>query len=63
MLGLADYPGPTRTKRMSDRDGASVDVDLIGIEFQVPDRGNALGGEGLVDLEDIDVIDLYARQF
>src|SRR5262245_12761173 len=40
---------------MSERDRAAVDVDAAEIEREVPGTGDDLGGERLVQLDQIDV--------
>ena len=45
---------------MTERDGATVGVHLGGVDAQLTHAVDSLRGEGLVDLEDIDVRDLEA---
>mmetsp|Transcript_78098 Transcript_78098/g.205028 ORF Transcript_78098/g.205028 Transcript_78098/m.205028 type:complete len:287 (-) Transcript_78098:240-1100(-) len=45
---------------MSDRDGATVHVDLRGVPAHLLVDGERLGGEGLVGLDDVEVLDLPA---
>ena len=42
---------------VAEGDGAAVDVDDLGRDAQVGHRGHADGGEGLVELEQVDVAD------
>ena len=42
---------------MADGDGAAVDIDLGHIELQIAGHGHGLGGEGLVGLDQVDVLD------
>src|SRR6058998_964873 len=42
---------------MAERDAATVDVYLLGIELEIADAGDRLGGESLVQLHEIDLID------
>src|ERR1700722_8049326 len=45
---------------VAQRDGAAVDVDLVLVDAEVVDRGEADGGEGLVDLEEVDGTEVNA---
>src|SRR3954453_11678337 len=45
---------------MPEGDGAAVDVELVDVEVQIPDHGQDLPGERLVDLEEVDVPALHA---
>ena len=47
-------PRPRHADRVAERDGAAVDVDLVLVDAEVVHRGQADGGEGLVDLEEVD---------
>ena len=47
-------PGTRHADRVAQRDGAPVDVDLVLVDPEVVDRGEPDGGEGLVDLEQVD---------
>src|SRR5688500_863000 len=42
--------------RVADGDRAAVDVDLLLVDVEHPDRGKRHGGEGLVDLPQVDVV-------
>ena len=44
-------------ERMAQRDGAAVDVDPRGIELELADAGDGLGGKGLVQLDQVELID------
>jgi hypothetical protein len=48
--------GPRAAERVAERDGAAVDIDPghVGVVFSGP--GQHDGREGLVDLDDVDVI-------
>ena len=47
---------PGRADRMAERDGAAVDVDLRGIPAEVLVDRAGLGGEGLVGLDQVEVV-------
>ena len=42
---------------MAEGDGAAVDVDALGVEVQRADDGQGLGGEGLVEFDEADVVE------
>ena len=42
---------------MADRDGAAVDVDLVGVDAELLGRGQRDRGERLVDLDDVELVD------
>src|SRR5438105_690732 len=50
-------------ERMADGDGAAPDIHLLRIGFQQLDYGQCLGGEGLVDLDQVHVFKLQAGAF
>src|SRR5271157_5286668 len=50
--------GAGTTQRMPQRDRPAVDVDARGIEMCFLDDGQRLGGEGLVQLDHINVVEL-----
>src|SRR3954454_8865108 len=53
---VADDAAARAAERVADRDRAAVDVDLLGIEVAPQlQAGEALRGEGLVELDDVDV--------
>ena len=54
-------PGARAAERMADRDRAAVDVDQVGIALELVNHGNGLSREGLVDLEQRQLVDLPAR--
>ena len=53
-------PGARHADGVAERDGAAVDVDLVLVDAEVVHRGQADGGEGLVDLEEVDGADVDA---
>src|SRR5690349_8280362 len=52
-----------RAERMPERDRSPVDVDALGIDVQLALGVERNGGEGLVDLPEIDVRHFHARFF
>src|ERR1700744_1188426 len=56
----ADEHRAGRTERVTERDRAAVHVDLGGIDVERLQEAQHDGGEGFVDLEEIDVLDLHA---
>src|ERR1700761_626322 len=58
--GSGDH-GAGGTQRVSHRDGAAVDVELLVRDVQVLLELQHDGGEGLVQLEQVDVVDRQAR--
>src|SRR5271157_1375582 len=46
--------------RMPERDGAAIDVDFAGIPAEVLVDRAGLGGESLVGLDEVEVLDLPA---
>ncbi len=48
---------------MAQRDGAAVDVDLAHVKLQLARHGDGLGGESLVGLDQINVLDGNAGLF
>src|SRR6478736_3325353 len=54
-----DDPGATRPDRVTERDRAAVDVDLVPIEPQGTPVGEGLGGERLVDLDQVEGLDRH----
>src|SRR5713101_9861968 len=52
--------GPGGAHRMAEGDGAAVRVDLLGVDFELADDGHRLGGEGFVQLHEIDIVDRHA---
>ena len=49
-----DDPRSRRPDRMAERDRPAVDVDLVPVEAELPSIGERLGGEGLVDLDQVE---------
>jgi hypothetical protein len=47
--------GAGRADRVAERDGAAIDVDAGWVEPKFGDDGEALRGEGLVDLPQVDI--------
>jgi hypothetical protein len=45
--------GAAGTDRVPEGDGAPEDVDLLRVQLQLAQDGEALGGEGLVELEQV----------
>ena len=41
-------------------DGPAVHVECVGVDAQVAVAGDDLGGEGLVDLDEVEVVDGHA---
>ena len=56
-----DEPGAAHAERVAERDRAAVDVHALLVEAEVAHDGEALRGEGLVQLDQVDVADLHAR--
>src|SRR5262249_60768485 len=54
---------PGTAKRVAEGDGAAVRVELLGVDAQFADYGEGLGGEGLVEFDDVDVLDGLAGAF
>src|SRR5271170_5098480 len=53
----AEDHAPGGTEWMPHGDGAPVDVDLLQIEIEVLDKAQHDGGERLVDLDQVEVLD------
>jgi hypothetical protein len=45
---------------VSGGDGAAVDVGLLGVEPELVDAVDRLAGEGLVDLDEVDLVERQA---
>src|SRR5262249_48724698 len=60
LQGVDGGPGAGHAEGMADRDRAAIDVVLLGIDAELVARIEALAGEGLVELPEIDVVDLQA---
>src|SRR5437588_2065735 len=50
-----------RAERVAQRHGAAVDVDLVLVDAEHPDRAQGDRGKGLVDLPQVDVVDAQTR--
>src|SRR3546814_14605022 len=59
--GLAGDACAGGAERVAERDGAAVEVGLVEIEAQLVGAGQRLGGEGLVQLDDVEVLHGEAR--
>ena len=55
--------GAGSADRVAEGDRAAVGVDLVLIEPEVVDHGECLGREGLVELDDLDLLELAPRAF
>src|SRR5947207_3722961 len=55
-----DQPRAGRPERMAQGDRAAVHVDLVHVRLELATPGRDHRGEGLVDLDQIDVVDLHA---
>ena len=53
----AEQPGARAAERVADRDGAAVDVQLVVVDAQLAHGCEHLRGEGLVELDQVDVLD------
>ena len=53
----ADQDRAGGADRVAERHRAAVDVDLVAVELEVADELLGDDGEGLVDLEQVDVVD------
>ena len=54
-----DDPGAARADRVAERDRAAVDVDLRPVEAEGAAVGERLGGERLVDLDEVERLDRH----
>ena len=52
--------GAARAERVADGDGAAADVDFSFVHLEHADAGQRLGGEGFVELDEVDVGQLEA---
>src|SRR6202140_3131883 len=57
---VAGQPRACHAERMADSDRAAIDVVLVGIDAELVARIQALAGEGLVELPNVDVVHLEA---
>jgi hypothetical protein len=55
-----DQPGAAHAQRVAERDGTAVDVHLRRIEAKLTDAGDRLAGEGLVELDEVEILDAEA---
>src|SRR5439155_15879367 len=55
-----DQAGAGRPERMPERDRAAVHVDPVHVRLELAAPGGDDRGEGLVDLDQVDVADLHA---
>src|SRR5699024_4265249 len=46
---------------MPERDAATVDIQFVQVDAELPCTGQDLGREGFVDLVEVDVVDGHAR--
>ena len=53
-----DEPRAAHPERMAERDRAAVHVHLLGVEAELPDHDEALRGERLVQLDQVEVSDV-----
>mmetsp|Transcript_8914 Transcript_8914/g.31594 ORF Transcript_8914/g.31594 Transcript_8914/m.31594 type:complete len:238 (+) Transcript_8914:303-1016(+) len=53
-----DLPRASAAQRVSQRDGTAFRVDLVHRNLEMIDCESCLGGEGLVDLKNVDVLQL-----
>src|SRR5262249_53627771 len=52
-----DDPGAAGPDRVAERDRPAVDVRLVPVEAELPAIGQRLGGERLVDLDEVERLD------
>src|SRR5258706_15323824 len=57
---VAGEPRPGHPEGVADRDRAAVDVVLLGIDAELVTGIEALAGERLVELPNIDIVDFHA---
>src|SRR4029077_5775945 len=57
----AQDAGPRHAEWVAEGDRATMRIELVaeGIDPQLAGRGDDLGGKGLVDLDDVDVLDRH----
>src|SRR5579863_6388793 len=53
--------GTGHAEGVAEGDGAALHVELLPGDAEMTGRGDDLGGEGLVDLDQVDVVDRHAR--
>src|SRR5687767_2087327 len=49
-------PGAGAAKRVAERDGATVDVEPVGVDGQLAEAGEHLRGECFVQLHQVDLV-------
>ena len=54
--------GAGHAEGVADRDRAAVDVQLVDVDAELAVARDDLGGEGLVDLDQVDVVDASCRR-
>ena len=54
---MATIRAPLAPDRVAERDRAAVDVDLVPVEAELAAVGEDLGGERLVDLDEVEGVD------
>src|SRR5258708_27216982 len=57
---VAGEPRAGHAEGMADGDRTAVDIVLLGIDAELVARIEALAGEGLVELPNVDIVDLQA---
>ena len=50
-----------RAERVAESDGSSARVQDVGVQVELALAGNRLGGERLVDLDEVDICQLQIR--
>src|SRR6202000_2302096 len=60
-----DQPGATHAERMAERDRATMRIDEIGVvlDAELAQAGDTLRGEGLIELDQIEIADLQPAPF
>src|SRR5207247_3738749 len=61
---VQDGEHQARTRRgewMAQRDRATIDIQLLSVDPELLDHGEDLPSDGLVDLDQIDVVELHSR--
>src|SRR5689334_7425750 len=61
--GRERQPRPRHAEWMPERDGAAVRIDVLGVFWnaELTQTGDALRGEGFVDLDHIEILDLQPK--
>src|SRR5262249_44746532 len=52
-----EYPGSAASDRMPEGNGSAVDIDFVGRNAELAFGDHRHDGEGLVDLEEVDLLD------